>query len=137
MVAGEPSEKLMRATEDLLPNLLLLLFPVLFLLLLLLLREPPPPLTPSPGGGGGVAGSLLLLLLLREPPPPPLTPSPGGGGGVASLVPRPFLRTREEFEIRGRRKAPGKVWQISLVPRPRPSTSFVRESREGLGPRIE
>ena len=57
VVAGEPSEKLMRATEDLLPNLLLLLFPVLFLLLLLLLREPPPPLTPSPGGGGGVADS--------------------------------------------------------------------------------
>ena len=31
---------------------------------------------------------------------------------VASLVPRPFLRTREEFEIRGRRKARERVWQI-------------------------
>ena len=29
-----------------------------------------------------------------------------------SLVPRPFLRTREEFEIRGRRKARERVWQI-------------------------
>ena len=48
----------------------------------------------------------------------------GGGGGKvtriseqellgnASLVPRPFLRTREEFEIRGRRKARERVWQI-------------------------
>ena len=30
-----------------------------------------------------------------------------------SLVPRPFLRTREEFEIRGRRKARERVWQIT------------------------
>ena len=32
--------------------------------------------------------------------------------GPSSLVPRPFLRTREEFEIRGRRKARERVWQI-------------------------
>ena len=31
---------------------------------------------------------------------------------IATFVPRPFLRTREEFEIRGRRKARERVWQI-------------------------
>ena len=46
---------------------------------------------------------------------------------TASLVPRPFLRTREEFEIRGRRKA--------AFLRPLISNSS-RVRRKGLGTRL-
>ena len=58
--------------------------------------------------GGGTAELVLGVCLVLRLVYQLLRRTPGD----TSLVPRPFLRTREEFEISGRRKALTRVWQI-------------------------
>ena len=55
---------------------------------------------------------------------------------AGSLVPRPFLRTREEFEIRGQRYIPVAVLDLpDLFPglSPPPNFKFLARAQKGSG----